>query len=56
MAITGAMQETSCERLYQELGLESLKDRRWYWKLIFFNKIVNGATPKVCYELSQHQW
>ena len=27
-AITGAITETSREKLYQELGLESLKDRR----------------------------
>ena len=29
LAITGAITETSREKLYQKLGLESLKDRRW---------------------------
>ena len=29
-AITGVIQGISRERLYQELGLESLEDRRWY--------------------------
>ena len=29
-AITGAIQGSSREKLYQELGLESLKLRRWY--------------------------
>ena len=29
LAITGAIRGTSKEKLYQELGLESLKDRRW---------------------------
>ena len=29
-AITGVIQGISHERLYQELGLESLEDRRWY--------------------------
>ena len=29
LAITGAIRRTSRENLYQELGLESLKDRRW---------------------------
>ena len=30
IAVTGAIQEASRERLYQELGLESLENRRWY--------------------------
>ena len=30
LAITGAIQGTSREKIYQELGLESLKSRRWY--------------------------
>ena len=29
------------EKLYQELGLESLKERRWYRELIFFIKAGN---------------
>ena len=46
IAITGAIQGTSRERLYQELSLEFLENRRWYRKLIFFHKIENGATPR----------
>ena len=34
--ITGAMQGTSRKRLYDELGLMSLKERRWHNKLNFF--------------------
>ena len=30
LAITGAIQGTSRDKIYQELGLESLKARRWY--------------------------
>ena len=30
LAITGFIQGTSCNKFYQELGLESLKSRRWY--------------------------
>ena len=30
LAITGAIGDSSREKLYQELGLESLKSRRWY--------------------------
>ena len=40
LMITGAIKDTSRERLYKELGLESFYDRRWYCKLVFFYKIV----------------
>ena len=46
IAITGDIQGTSRERPYQELSSEFLKNRRWYRKLIFSRKIVNGATPR----------
>ena len=36
IAITGAIQETSREGLYSELGLESLSDRCCFRKLTFF--------------------
>ena len=29
LAITGAIRGTSMDKLYKELGLESLKSRRW---------------------------
>ena len=29
LAITGTIQGTSHDKIYQELGLESLKSRRW---------------------------
>ena len=45
LVITGAFKGTSRERLYQELGLESLKDRRWHWKLCLFHKIVKRLSP-----------
>ena len=35
IAINGAIRGTSAEKLYQELGLESLKSRRWLRKLCF---------------------
>ena len=44
LTITGAIQGTSQEKLYQELGLKSISDRRWYRKLIFFYKIKNKLT------------
>ena len=33
LAIIGAARGTSTEKLYQELGLESLQQRHWYRKL-----------------------
>ena len=36
LAITGAIRRTSRETIYQELGLESLQQRRWYRKLSLF--------------------
>ena len=41
----GAMRGTSKEKLYQELGLESLEKRRWYRKLCYFYKIFNKQSP-----------
>ena len=35
LAITGAIRGTSREKLYQELGLEYLSDRRWCRRLCF---------------------
>ena len=41
LAITGAIQGTSREKIYEELGLHSLAKRRWRSKLILFYEIVN---------------
>ena len=37
LAITGAIRATSTEKIYQELGLESLKSRRSFRKLLSEN-------------------
>ena len=49
LAITGAIQGTSREKIYDELGLHSLAKRRWRSKLIFFYKIVNHLLPDYLY-------
>ena len=46
LAITGCFRGTSRDKLYSELGLESLADRRFYRKLIAFYKIVNKKAPQ----------
>ena len=45
LAITGAIRGSSREKLYQELGLESLKSRRWYRKLCLFFKLKKNKHP-----------
>ena len=51
LAITGAIWGTSKEKLYQELGFESLKDRRWLRRLCYLYKIVNTKQPAYLYDL-----
>ena len=45
LVITGAWKGTSREKLYYELGWESLNLRRWSRRLILFYKILNNMTP-----------
>ena len=47
VAITGAIRGTSKEKLYQELGLESLQLRRWYRKLGMFTKSLKAKVPNI---------
>ena len=51
LAITGAVRGSSREKLYQELGFESLQQRRWYRKLCLFFKIIKNQSPKYLFEL-----
>ena len=51
LALTGEVRATSREKLYQELGLESLQLRRWYKKLCCFYKIYNKQAPAYLTEL-----
>ena len=51
--ITGFRCNSSRQKLYHELGWETLKNRRNKHKLILFYKILNGLTPAYLYELFQ---
>ena len=51
LAITGTIKGSSRDRLYQELGLESLSDRRWYRRLVYFYKIASLNSPNYLYAL-----
>ena len=46
LALTGAIRGMSKEKIYQELGLESLRDRRWCRKLCLFYKVLENENPK----------
>ena len=51
LAITGAIRGTSREKLYEELGLESLQLRRWLRKLSCFYKLFNSEQPHYLFKL-----
>ena len=46
LAISGTWCGTNRSNLYEELGWESLNDRRWSRRLIQFCKIHNNLTPQ----------
>ena len=41
LAITAATKGTSKEKLYQELGFESLQSGRWFGNYLFYKKLKN---------------
>ena len=49
--LQGVSQGTSREKLYKELGLETLKSGRWLKNLCFFYKIKNNGIPSYLAEL-----
>ena len=51
LIVSGCWQGTSRERLYEELGWESLSERRWARRLTTYYKIKNGLAPSY---LSDH--
>ena len=46
LAVTGTWKGTSANKIYEELGWESLSDRRWFRRLVQMFKIQNGLTPE----------
>ena len=51
LAITRAIRGTSREKLYHELGFESLVSRRWYRKLCCFYKVFKTQSPRYLFEV-----
>ena len=59
LAITGAIKGTSGLKLYNEIGLESLKLRQWFRKLCTFYKIKGTGLPSCLFDLilkSSHKY
>ena len=51
LTITGAIRGSSREKLYQELGFESLQQRRWYRKLCCFYKNIKNESPRYLFNI-----
>ena len=49
LAIAGAIQGTSRQKIYDEFDLHTLIERRWRTKLTFFYKTVHGLLPEYLY-------
>ena len=45
LAVSGAWKGTNNDRLLEELGWETLSNRRWYRRLCLFYKIINNQAP-----------
>ena len=54
LVITWTIKGSSRDSFYQEIGLESLADRRWSRKIFFFHKIVNGLLPSYLQSYLNH--
>ena len=46
LAVTGAWKGSSTQKIYDELGWESLHHRRYFRRITQFFKIMNGLTPQ----------
>ena len=51
VAITGAIRRPSKEKLFEELGLQSLQHRRWYRNLCCFYKILKQHYRKYIFNI-----
>ena len=55
LTITDAVRGISKEKLYLQLGFESLQQRRWYRKLCCFSKIIKNNSPSYLFQLVPYQ-
>ena len=47
LAIAGSIRGTSKEKLYQERGFETMKERKWLRRLCCFYKSLNNQKPSL---------
>ena len=47
LAITGTTRGTSTEKIYQEQGLEYLKSKHWFRKLVIFIRYAMKNPPRI---------
>ena len=50
LAVTGAWKGSNTQKIYEELGWESLHHRRWFRRITQFYKIINGLTPQYLFD------
>ena len=50
LVVSGGWLGTCQNKIYNELGWESLSDRRWYGRLCLFYKIPNHDTPQYLHD------
>ena len=58
LAITDAIKGSSTGKIYEELGLETLKSRLWYRKMSFLYKVLKNESPSYLFQNitnAQHQ-
>ena len=51
LKIIGTIRDSSREKLYQELEIEHLHQRRWVSRLCLFYKVLSNKIPKYIYDL-----
>ena len=51
LAITGGIHGTSQTKLYNQLGIESMKLRQWFRRLCYFFKIQSSGLPQYLNDL-----
>ena len=56
LAVSGAWQGSNSSKLYEELGWESLADRRWCRRILQIHKIINKNTPNYLNEILPCCW
>ena len=49
LAVTGTWRGTNWQRLFNELGWETLYDRRWYRRLCHLFSLINSKSPEYLY-------